>query len=44
MSKEDNEITWTKEMLQTDFNYIKSKIYGNIYKKNNRNINDRVGI
>lgn len=44
ISKVGNEMTWIKEILQTDSNYIKSKIYDDIYKKNNYNINDKVGI
>ena len=44
MGKEGNEVFWIEEMPPTNPNCTKSKTYDDIYCKNHRNINNRVGI
>ncbi len=44
MDKEDNEVSWTKEMPPSDPNHIKSKSHDDICSKNHHDISDEVGV
>ena len=44
MSREDNEMSWTKKIPPTNSNRIKSESHGDICSKNYRDTSDGVGI